>query len=109
MHPSEFATAESVVGGSGQIGSVAPTIPLDVPTRQETKKAFKEVSSAFQDMSAQHGQIKGGLQVLASTVEALWQAKQGEMETTSQVQETLCRTASMASKLEVRIGEQFMA
>ena len=60
-------------------------------------------------MSAQHGQIKGGLQVLASTVEALQQAKQGEMETTSQVQETLWQTASVVSELEVRIGEQSVA
>ena len=70
-HPSAFATTVPVAGGSGQARPVAPTIPLDVPTRQETKKAFDEVSSAFQDMSAQHGQIKRGLQVLASAVEAL--------------------------------------
>ena len=88
-HPSAFAPTIPLTGGSEQIGFVAPTIPLDVPTRQETKKAFEEVSSAFQDMSVQHGQIKGGLQVLASMVEALRQAKQGEMETTSQGQETL--------------------
>ena len=82
-HPSALAPTVPIVGGSGQIGSVAPTIPLDVPTCQETKKAFEEVLSAFQDMSAQYGQIKGGLQVLVSTVEALRQAKQGEMEATS--------------------------
>ena len=72
-HPSAFATTVPVAGGSEQTGSVAPTIPLDVPTRQETKKAFEEASSAFQDMLAQHRQIKGGLQ--ASTVEVLRQAK----------------------------------
>ena len=70
-HPSAFAPTIPVIGGSGQTGSIAPTIPLDLPTRQETKKAFEEIPSAFQDMSAQHGQIKGGLQVLASAVEAL--------------------------------------
>ena len=70
-HPSAFATTIPVARGSGQIGSIAPTILLDMPTRQETKKAFEEVSSASQDMSAQHRQIKGGLQLLVSTVEVL--------------------------------------
>ena len=42
-------------------------------------------------------------------VEALRQAKQGETEATSQVQETLWRTASVARELEVRIGEQSVA
>ena len=70
-HPSAFAPTIPITRGSEQTASIAPTILLDVPTRQDTKKAFEEVSSAFQDMSVQHGQIKGGLQVLASTVEAL--------------------------------------
>ena len=44
-----------VVEGSVQPNVVAPTGPMDVPSRQETKEAFQEVSSAFQDMSAKHG------------------------------------------------------
>ena len=44
---STFAPIVPVVGGSVHIGTATPTIPLDVPTRQETKEAFDEVSSAF--------------------------------------------------------------
>ena len=84
-------------------------IPLDVLTRQERKRAFEEVSSDFQDMSTQHGQITGGLQVLVSTVEELRQGKQGDMEAMSQVQEALWHTTSVVSELEVRIGEQSVA
>ena len=47
-----------VAAGSVQPSAVAPTVPIDVPSRQETKEAFKEVSSAFHDMSTKHGQIQ---------------------------------------------------
>ena len=77
---------------------------MDVPSRQETKEAFQEVSSAFQDMSAKHGQIQGSLQILASMVEALKQGQQGEVESSVQVQETLRRTALVASDLKERLG-----
>ena len=63
-------------------------------------------SSTFRDMAAQHGQIQGNLQELASTVQALRQSKQEEQQTFVEVQETLKRTASVASELEMRIGEQ---
>ena len=68
--PSAFATTIPVAAasGSGQPGSVAPTIPVEVPTLEDTKVAFQEVSSTFRDMSAQHRQIQGNLQTLASTV-----------------------------------------
>ena len=55
-------------------------------------------------MSTKHGQIQGSLQVLASMVEALKQAQQGKVESLAQVQETLCRTASMGSDLKARLG-----
>ena len=71
---------------------------------RRTKEAFQEVSSAFQEMSTKHGQIQGSLQVLASTVEALKQAQQGEVASSVQVQETLRRTASVASDLEAKTG-----
>ena len=74
---------------SVQPSAVAPIVPVDVPSHQETKEAFQEVASAFQDMSTKHGQIQGSLQVLASTVEALKQAQQGEVASSAQVQETL--------------------
>ena len=61
----------TVVEGSVQPSAIAPMVPVDVPSRQETKEAFQEMSLAFQEMSAKHGQIQGSLQVLASTVEAL--------------------------------------
>ena len=44
-----------VAAGSVQPGTVATTIPVDAPSRQETKEAFQEVSSAFQEMSTKHG------------------------------------------------------
>ena len=81
-------------------------IPVGVPTLEETKYVFGEVSFAFQDMSAKHGQIQGNLQTLASTVVALSQAKREEQEASSQVKEKLKRTASVASELEIRLGEQ---
>ena len=68
---SGVAPTVPVATGSVQPSAIAPTVPVDVPSCQETKEAFQEVSSAFQDMSAKHGQIQGSLQVLASTVEAL--------------------------------------
>ena len=46
-------------------------VPVEVPMLEETKAAFGEVSSAFQDMLAKHGQIQGNLQILASTVATL--------------------------------------
>ena len=84
--PSAFATTVPVVSGSEPSGSVTPTVPVGVPTLEETKAAFGEVSSAFQDMSARHGQIQGNLQSLATTVAALSQAKREEQEASLQVQ-----------------------
>ena len=104
--PSIFATTVPVVSGSEPSGSVTPTVPVGVPTLEETKAAFGEVSSAFQDMSAKHGQIQGNLQSLAMTVAALSQAKREEQEPSLQVQQTLQRTALVASELETRLGEQ---
>ena len=46
------------------------------------------------------------MQALANTVQALRQSKQEEQQTSVQVQETLKRTASVASELEMRIGKQ---
>ena len=104
--PSAFATTIPVAeaSGSGQPSNVASTIPIEVPTLEETKAMCGEVSSAFQDMSMKHGQIQGNLQNLASTV-ALSQAKQEEQDAFVQVQETFKRTASVASELEIRLGE----
>ena len=68
---SGIAPTIPVVGGAPSIGTVTPTIPADVPSRQETKEAFEEVSSAFKGMTEKHGQMQGDLQTLASTVAAL--------------------------------------
>ena len=73
---------------------------------EEMKAAFGEVSSEFQDMLAKHGQIQGNLQSLGTTVATLSQAKREEQEASSQVQQTLQRTALVASELEMRLGEQ---
>ena len=98
-----------IAAGTVQPSAVAPTIPVDVPSCQETKEAFQEVSTAFQDMSTKHGQIQGSLQVLASTVKALKQAQQGEVASSVQVQETLRRIASVASDLEAKLSATSVA
>ena len=107
-HPSAFATTvpAAATSGSGQLSNVAPTIPVKVPTLEDTKAAFQEVSSTFCNMSAQHGQMQGNLQELANTVQELRRVKQAEQQTSVEVQETLKRTASVASELELRVGEQ---
>ena len=106
---SGVAPTVPIATGSVQPSVVAPTVPVDVPSRQETKEAFQEVSSAFQDMSTKHGKIQGSLQVLASMVEALKQAQQGEVASSAQVQEMLCRTALVASDLEAKLGATSVA
>ena len=93
-----------VVGGQPSFGIVAPTTPVDVLSRQETKETFDEVSSAFKGMTKKHGHIQRDLQTLGSTVEALKQAQQREAESSAQVQATLQRIASVASDLEARLG-----
>ena len=97
---SGVAPTVPVVGGLPSLGTVTPTVPVDVPSCQETKEAFEEVSSVFKGMTEKHGQMQGDLQTLASTVTALKQAQQGEAESSAQVQDTLHRTASVASDLE---------
>ena len=71
-------------GTAGQRGSVsvfspvqsteivgAPTVPVDIPTREETKQAFEEVSSALRSVLSQHDEVRAGMQSLASGVETL--------------------------------------
>ena len=55
-----------------QLSAITPSILVDALTHQETKEAFDEVLLAFKEMFEKHGQIQGGLQLLVSTVEALW-------------------------------------
>ena len=71
--PSAVATTIPVTAASWgrRSESVAPMIPVEVATLEDTKAAFQEVSSTFRDMSTQHCQIQGNLQTLASTVQAL--------------------------------------
>ena len=87
---------------------MTPTVPVYVPSRKETKEAFEEVSSAFKGMTEKHGQMQGDLQTLASTVAALKQAQQGKAESSTQVQDTLHRTALVASDLQARLGAASM-
>ena len=82
-----------------------PTIVVDAPSRAETKQAFAEVSSAFRTVSSQQEAVQSGMQELASGVEALRRARQGDVETTAQVQATLQRTLSASSSLEMRLGQ----
>ena len=96
---SVFGTVQSteVVG--------APTVPVDVPTREETKQAFAEVSSALRDVSTQHDEVQAGMQSLASGVETLRRARAADLETSAQVQATLQRTLSTSSSLEARMEQ----
>ena len=55
--PSAFATTVPIGIDSEPSGSIAPTVPIGVPTLEQTKVAFGEVPSASQDMSTKHGQI----------------------------------------------------
>ena len=82
----------------------APTMPVNAPSRVETKQAFDEVSSALQTVSSKHEKVCADMQGLASGVEELWRARVGDVETTAQVQATLQRTLSTLSSLEMRLG-----
>ena len=35
----------------------APTVPIDIPTREETTQAFAEVSSVLRSVSTQHDEV----------------------------------------------------
>ena len=72
--PSGVVATVLVIGG-GEPSAIATTIVIDAPSHKETKEAFSEVSFAFPEMSAKHGQIQEGVRALASAVEELRQAK----------------------------------
>ena len=78
--PSGVAATMPVIGG-GEPSAIATTIAVNAPSPQEAEEAFAEISSAFQEMHAKHRQMQEGVRTLASTVEALHQAKLGEVET----------------------------
>ena len=61
----------------------APIVPVDIPTREETKQAFAEVSSALRDVSSQHEEVQAGMQSLASGVETLRRARAADLETSA--------------------------
>ena len=83
----------------------ATTIPVDAPSRAETRQAFDEVSSALHSVSSAHEEVKAGMQTLASGVEELHRARAGDVETTAQIQRTLQRTLSASGDLEMRVGQ----
>ena len=83
----------------------APTVPVDIPTREETTQAFAEVSSALRDVSTQHDEVRAGMQSLASGVETLQRARAVDVEKSAQVQATLERTLSVSSSLEARMEQ----
>ena len=83
----------------------APTVPVDLPTREETTQAFAEVSSVLRSVSTQHDEVRAGMQSLASGVETLQRARVGDEERSAQVQATLERTLSVSSSLEARLEQ----
>ena len=44
----------------------APTVPVDAPSRAETKQAFDEVSSVLRTVSSEHAEVRSEMQGLAS-------------------------------------------
>ena len=101
--PSGVAVIGSVASG-GEPSIVVTTIAINAPSCQKTKEAFAEVSSTFQEMSTKHGQIQEGVWALTSMVEALHQAKIGDVKTMAQVQQTLQKVTSVTRELEARVG-----
>ena len=112
----DAATQQSgVVGPSGSVEPTIPvqsteviataTVPIDAPSREETRQAFDEVSSALHSVLSAHEEVKAGMQTLASGVESLHRAQAGDMETTAQIQRTLQRTLSASGDLEQRVGQ----
>ena len=69
------------------------------------KQAFDEVSLALHMVSSVHEEVKAGMQRLASGVEQLHCARAGDVETTAQIQQTLQRTLSASSSLEMNVGQ----
>ena len=71
MRPSAVAgpsqTSPTILVQSTQI-IASPAISVNVPTPEETKQAFEEVSLAFQAVPSQHEEVKAGMQALASSV-----------------------------------------
>ena len=111
-------TKEPVVTGPSQTSTTvpvqstqiiaSPTIPVNAPTREETKQAFEEVSLTFQTMSSQHEVAKARMQALASGIKELRHACTGNVEMMAQVKATLQQTLSASSQLEMRLGHAKM-
>ena len=112
----DAATQQS--GVASPSGSAAPTVPVqstevitaattpvDAPSREETRQAFDEVSSALHSVSSAHEEVKARMQTLASGVEQLHCARAGDVETTAQIQRTLQRTLSASGDLEMRVSQ----
>ena len=49
----------------------APTIVVDAPSREETKQPFAELSSALQQASSAHEEVRTEMQSLATRIEEL--------------------------------------
>ena len=78
----------------------ARTIVVDAPTREETKQAFDEVTSALRSASSQQEAMCTEMAQLSCRMEQMRVERAGELETTTQVKEILQRTVSASSSLE---------
>ena len=103
----ESASVFSAVPTTEIVG--APTVPVDIPSRQETTQAFAEVSSVLRNVSTQHDEVRAGMESLASGVETLRRARAVDVEQSAQVQATLERTLSVSSSLEARMEQAEMS
>ena len=102
---SAVASPSTTVPVESMQAVVAPTIVVDAPSREETQKAFEEVSSVLQQASSAHEEVKTEMKSLATSIEELRRTYAGEVETTSQIQQSLQRSLSVSSELESRVGQ----
>ena len=84
---------------------VTPIVPMDAPSCAKTNQVFDEVSSALYIVSSAHKEVKAQMQSLATRMEELRRTQAGNVEAIAQVQQTLQRTLSASSSLEMHVGQ----
>ena len=78
---------------------------VDAPTHTETKQAFTEVSLALHSLLSQDDAVQAKMEQLSHGMEQMRMERASELETTTQIKETLQRMMSASSLLEARLGQ----